>query len=60
MVIDAVGDQVLITGTDFGHPEGRKYATAVQDMMEVPGISLDSKRKILWDNAIRAYPVTLK
>jgi hypothetical protein len=55
-----VGDQVLITGTDFGHPEGRKYATAVQDMMEVPGISLDSKRKILWDNAIRAYPVTLK
>ncbi len=60
MVIDAVGDQVLITGTDFGHPEGRKYATAVQDLLEVPGISLDSKRKILWDNAVRAYPITLK
>ena len=23
----------------------------------LPGVSLESKRKLLWDNALRAYPI---
>ena len=43
--------------TDFGHPEGRKYAGAAQELLGLPGVSTDSKRKIMWDNAPRLYPL---
>ena len=59
-VIAAIGDHVLLASTDFGHPEGRKYATAVQSVMELPEVSLESKRKLLWDNGLRAYPINPK
>jgi hypothetical protein len=25
--------------------------------MELPEVSLESKRKLLWDNGLRAYPI---
>ena len=56
-LIDAIGDHVILGATDFGHPEGRKYFRAKQDMMDLPRVSMESKRKILWDNALRAYPI---
>jgi predicted TIM-barrel fold metal-dependent hydrolase len=57
MVIDAVGDDNIVTATDFSHPEGRRFGEAAEMLMELPGVSMESKRKIMWDNALRLYPV---
>lgn len=56
-VIEVMGDDNIVTATDFGHPEGRKYAGAAQELLGLPGVSTDSKRKIMWDNALRLYPL---
>lgn len=56
-VIDAVGDENIVVATDFGHPEGRHYARAVQEIRALPDVSDDSKRKLMWDNALRLYPI---
>ena len=57
-LINAIGDHVIVAATDFGHPEGRKYFRAKQDMIDLQGVSMESKRKLLWDNALRAYPIS--
>ena len=57
MTIDVIGDENILTATDFSHPEGRRYAQAVEMLLELPGVSEESKRKILWDNALRTYPI---
>ena len=46
-----------MTATDFSHPEGRRYEVAVKEIMELPGVSLESKKKIMWDNALKLYPI---
>ncbi len=56
-VIETIGDENIVTATDFGHPEGRRYAGAVQELLDLPGVSDESKRKILWDNALKLYPI---
>lgn len=56
-VIDAIGDDNLVVATDFGHPEGRHYTHAVEEVLKLPGVSDASKRKILWDNALKLYPI---
>jgi hypothetical protein len=56
-LIEAIGDHVIVGATDFGHPEGRKYFKAKDDMMALAGVSTESKRKILWDNPLKAYPL---
>jgi predicted TIM-barrel fold metal-dependent hydrolase len=56
-VIDYVGDDNLVTATDFSHPEGRRYAVAVQELMELPDVTLESKKKMMWDNALKLYPI---
>lgn len=56
-VIDYLGDDNLVTATDFSHPEGRRYEVAVKELMALPDVSLDSKKKMMWDNALRLYPI---
>ena len=56
-VIDVLGDDNIVTATDFGHPEGRRYVSAVKELLELPGVSAGSKRKIMWDNALKLYPI---
>ena len=56
-VIDAVGDGSIVIATDFGHPEGRHYARAVEEIEALPDVSDESKRKMMWDNALRLYPI---
>ena len=56
-VIDIMGDDNIVTATDFSHPEGRRYGQAVEQLLELPGVSDESKRKILWDNALKLYPI---
>jgi len=56
-VIDVLGDNNIVTATDFAHPEGRRYLSAVKELLELPGVSPESKRKIMWDNALKLYPI---
>lgn len=56
-VIEVLGDDNIVTATDFSHPEGRRYVSAVKEMLELPGVSDESKRKIMWDNALKLYPI---
>jgi predicted TIM-barrel fold metal-dependent hydrolase len=56
-VIDVMGDDNIVTATDFAHPEGRRYVTAVKELLELPGVPAKSKRKIMWDNALKLYPI---
>jgi len=55
--IEMLGDENIVTATDFAHPEGRRYESAVREMLELPEVSAASKRKIMWDNALRLYPI---
>ena len=57
LAIQVTGDDNIVTATDFGHGEGRRYDQAVEMLLELPGVSEESKRKILWDNALRLYPI---
>ena len=54
-VVSAVGDGCLVTATDFGHPEGRGYADAIRETLEIEAISDEIKQKIMWDNPARLY-----
>jgi uncharacterized protein len=56
-VIDTIGDDNVVVATDFGHPEGRHYSRAVDEVMGLAGVSEASKRKIMWDNALKLYPI---
>ena len=54
-VVQVLGDDNVITATDFGHPEGRGYADAIQELLDVEGITPATKQKIMWDNPSRLY-----
>ena len=56
-VIEVMGDDNIVAATDFSHPEGRRYASAVKELLELPGVSDQSKHKIMWDNALKLYPI---
>ena len=53
-VVDLVGDDNIVWNTDYSHPDAPDPDKAVSSLLEQP-ISEDSKRKILWDNAVKLY-----
>ena len=53
-VIDQLGDDNLVLSTDYPHHDS-SYPHATQTFLELDGVSVDSKRKILWDNCARLY-----
>jgi predicted TIM-barrel fold metal-dependent hydrolase len=54
MVSDYLGDHVLMFSTDYPHPETR-FPGSVDLAMSWPEVSADLMRKILWDNAVKAF-----
>ena len=56
-VIATLGDDNIVTATDFGHPEGRLYARATEELLGLSDVSDESKRKIMWENALKLYPI---
>ena len=52
--VDAFGDDNLVFSTDYPHGDS-KYPDSVSAFLELPGLSDESKRKILWDNWARLY-----
>ncbi len=55
--VDVLGDANIVTATDFGHPEGREYAEAIERTLALP-VPDATKRQIMWDNAVRLYNVS--
>jgi predicted TIM-barrel fold metal-dependent hydrolase len=53
-VVDALGDDNIVWNTDYSHPDAPDPEKALPDFIAQP-IEDDSKRKILWDNAVRLY-----
>ena len=53
-VITTIGDDNLILSSDFPHFDS-EFPEAGNRFMGLEGVSLDSKRKILWDNCARLY-----
>jgi predicted TIM-barrel fold metal-dependent hydrolase len=51
--VDLLGDDNFVWNTDYPHPDGT-WETGLEDMDRQP-IPQESKRKIMWDNAARAY-----
>jgi predicted TIM-barrel fold metal-dependent hydrolase len=53
-VIDEMGDDRILFETDYPHPDS-KFPNAVTTFLGQKRLSDESKRKILWDNAIDFY-----
>ncbi|MXW58123.1 MAG: amidohydrolase [Acidimicrobiia bacterium] len=53
-VIEELGDDKIVWESDYPHPDS-KYPEAVQSFLDLPKISDESKRKILWDNSLDLY-----
>ncbi len=51
--VDLVGDENLLFNTDYPHPDGT-WPWGIARLLEQP-IPDESKRRILWDNAARAF-----
>ncbi len=52
-VVDAIGDDTLVTTTDYPHGDS-KYPDAMSRFLALP-LGDASKKKILWDNVLRLY-----
>jgi len=51
--VELVGDDNFLWDTDYPHPDGT-FPWGIDAMMRQP-IGQESRRKILWDNAVRAF-----
>ena len=49
-----LGDDIIVTATDFGHMEGKNYIRALDDILGLP-VSAQTRQKIMWDNPARLY-----
>jgi len=54
MIIELVGDDNIVYSTDYPHGDS-DYPDAVEEMLELRGVSADSKRKIFWEHCARLY-----
>jgi predicted TIM-barrel fold metal-dependent hydrolase len=53
-VIDDIGDDNIVVSTDYPHADG-PFPHGIDTFLEASRVSLESKRKILWDNCQRLY-----
>jgi uncharacterized protein len=52
--IPAMGDDNIVISSDWPHDDSA-YPNAIDTFLQLPGVSDESKRKILWDNCARLY-----
>jgi predicted TIM-barrel fold metal-dependent hydrolase len=55
-VISRIGDNNIVISTDYPHADSH-WPNAINHFMAIEGISMESRRKILWDNCARLYGV---
>ena len=53
--VELVGDQNFVFNTDYPHPDGT-WPWGMKSLEEQP-IPEESKRRIFWDNAARAFRI---
>ncbi|HKA14230.1 MAG TPA: amidohydrolase family protein [Myxococcota bacterium] len=53
-VVEEMGDERILFETDYPHPDS-KYPCAVATFLAQPKLSDETKRRILWDNAVEFY-----
>ena len=53
-LIATIGDDNWVVSSDFPHFDSA-FPEAGEHFMAIPGVSIESKRKILWDNCARLY-----
>lgn len=54
MIIELIGDGNIVYSTDYPHGDS-DFPHAVDELLELQGVSDEAKRKILWDNCARLY-----
>ena len=54
VVIDEIGDDNIVMSVDYPHADG-PFPHGIETFLELPGIGVESKRKIMWDNCTRLY-----
>jgi predicted TIM-barrel fold metal-dependent hydrolase len=54
VVIDEIGDDNIVMSVDYPHADG-PFPNGVKEFLELPGVSLESKKKIMWENCLRLY-----
>ena len=54
MIISLVGDDKIVFSTDYPHGDS-DFPRAVEEFLEMDGVSKESQKKILWDNCARMY-----
>ena len=55
-VIRRIGDDRIVVSTDYPHGDGL-FPVAIDSFIGLENVSESSKRKILWDNCARLYPL---
>lgn len=53
-VIDEIGDDNIVMSVDYPHADG-PFPNGIKTFLDLPGVGLDSKRKIMWGNCLRLY-----
>jgi len=54
MIIQLIGDDNIVFSTDYPHGDS-DFPHAVEEFLEMDGVSKESQKKILWDNCARLY-----
>ncbi len=56
MVTQLIGDDNIVYSTDYPHGDS-DFPHAVDELLELKGLSTETKKKILWDNCARLYEI---
>ncbi|MGH7825157.1 MAG: amidohydrolase family protein [Candidatus Binatia bacterium] len=56
MIIKLIGDDNIVFSTDYPHGDS-DFPHAVDEFLEMDGVSKESQKKILWDNCARLYGI---
>jgi len=54
VVVDEIGDENIVMSVDYPHADG-PFPNGVKTFLDLPGVNLESKRKIMWGNCLRLY-----
>lgn len=54
VVVNEIGDDNIVMSVDYPHADG-PFPNGVKEFLELPGVGLESKKKIMWGNCLRLY-----
>jgi predicted TIM-barrel fold metal-dependent hydrolase len=54
VVVDEIGDDNIVMSVDYPHADG-PFPNGLKTFLELPGVSKEAKRKIMWGNCLKLY-----